>query len=138
MRKLLRITALCLLLAMTLSGCGTNFVDFDLQLTLSPQELYTLPKLPAKYTALNDQIDAIISGGAEYAAPMAGTNIQPVQLRDLDGDGKEEALAFLRMCSALAVTVVSPLALTLREPRSLILPLPVLPVSASPSGVAPT
>ena len=96
MRRFLRVAVLCVLLALTLSGCGSVLENFDLQLTLDPQELYSLPKLPAKYTALNNQINEIISGGAEYAAPMAGSNIQPVQLRDLDGDGKEEALAFFR------------------------------------------
>lgn len=85
-----------LLMAVTLSGCGDVFKNLDLHLTLDPQELYSLPKLPAKYTELNNQINEIIGGGAEYAAPTAGTNIQPVQLRDLDGDGKEEALAFFR------------------------------------------
>ena len=29
--------------------------------------------------------------GTEYAAPVSGANIQPVQLADLDGDGREEA-----------------------------------------------
>ncbi len=96
MRRLIRILVLCLLLALTATGCGPVLKGFDLQLTLDPQELYSLPKLPAKYTELNNQIDEILKGGAEYAAPMAGTNIQPVQLRDLDGDGKEEALAFFR------------------------------------------
>lgn len=34
--------------------------------------------------------------GAEYAAPISGSNIQPVQLEDLNGDGQEEAVAFFR------------------------------------------
>ena len=96
MRRLIQILALCVVLSLTMTGCATVFEDLDLQLTFDPQELYSLPKLPAKYTELNNQINEIIKGGAEYAAPMAGTNIQPVQLRDLDGDGKEEALAFFR------------------------------------------
>lgn len=80
--------ALCLgLLCLTACGC---------ELVFSPEELYTLPKLPAEYTELDNSIKAILDSGAEYAAPTSGVNIQPVQLMDLDGDGQEEALAFFR------------------------------------------
>lgn len=79
------------LLALTLlTGCG------GLRITLDPEDLYSLPTLPAKYTELNIQLSAILAGGAEYAAPTSGANIQPVQLVDLDGDGREEAVAFFR------------------------------------------
>lgn len=94
MGRHLRGLALCgmlVLCALLASGCSGS-----VKLTFNPQELYGLPKLPAKYTELNDQINEIIKGGAEYAAPIAGANIQSVQLRDLDGDGREEALAFFR------------------------------------------
>lgn len=84
------LAAAALTMAVLLSGCGS------LELALNPQELYSLPELPAKYTALNQQINAILETGAEYAAPTSGTNIQPVQLADLDGDGREEAVAFFR------------------------------------------
>jgi len=80
-----------LMLSVFTSGCGE-----PMDLTLDPQNLYSLPVLPAKYTELNNQLNAIISGGAEYAAPVAGTNTQPVQLVDLNGDGREEAVAFFR------------------------------------------
>ena len=82
--------ALILLTALWTAGCGA------LGFTMNPQELYRLPELPAKYTALNEQLGAILATGAEYAAPTAGTNIQPVQLTDLDGDGRQEAVAFFR------------------------------------------
>ena len=72
------------------TGCGVGF-------TLSPDELYRLPKRPAEYTELDKQLSAMISAGAEYAPPSSGTNIQSVQLTDLDGDGRQEALAFLRV-----------------------------------------
>lgn len=94
MRRFLQMLALAgmvALLAVFASGCGS-----DIKLTFNPQELYSLPKLPAKYTELNNQINEILKNGAEYAAPVAGTNIQPVQMRDLDGDGREEAVAFFR------------------------------------------
>lgn len=78
-------------LAGLLSGCRVS------NLVSSPEELYSLPALPAKYTELNQQIHAILEADAEYAAPSSGTNIQPVQLVDLDGNGVEEALAFFRV-----------------------------------------
>ncbi|MCI8910810.1 MAG: VCBS repeat-containing protein [Oscillibacter sp.] len=79
--------------ASLLSGCSQP------RLTLSPEELYALPTLPAKYTELNTQLNALLESGAEYAAPTSGANIQSVQLVDLDGDGREEAVAFFRNSS---------------------------------------
>jgi len=80
------LAALCLLA----SGCGS------FKFAASPEELYQLPQLPAEYTALNSSISALLSAGEEYAAPVSGSNTQSVQMVDLDGDGHEEALAFLR------------------------------------------
>lgn len=77
-------------LSLVLAGCAMP------KLTLDPEELYALPELPARYTTLNQQLNAIQESGAEYAAPVSGSNIQPVQMVDLDGDGREEALAFFR------------------------------------------
>jgi hypothetical protein len=81
-----------LLMALGLTGCG----DTKLKLNLNPQELYALPELPTQYTALNAQISALLAEGAEYAAPTSGTRVQSVQMVDLDSDGREEAIAFLR------------------------------------------
>ena len=92
MRELLRRAALvffALLVVLTASGCGFKF-------SLSPEDLYSLPKLPAEYTELDNHIKQILEEGAEYAAPVSGSNIQPVQLVDLNGDGQEEAIAFFR------------------------------------------
>ena len=85
--KLFWPAALCLGISLLLSGC---------MFTASFEELYEVPQLPNEYTELREQIDQILSDGAEYAAPTSGTNIQSVQLVDLDGDGVEEALAFFR------------------------------------------
>lgn len=90
MRKRISALAAALLLSAALSGCGGFHVEFN------PEELYALPELPAKYTELNAQLNAILEDGAEYAAPASGANIQPVQLTDLDGDGQQEAVAFFR------------------------------------------
>lgn len=89
-RKLILALA-AMLTALVLSGCGEMP-----SLSSSPQDLYALPALPAKYTELNNRINEILIGGAEYAAPISGTNIQSVQMVDLDGDGREEAMAFFR------------------------------------------
>lgn len=87
-----RICAVLLALCLTVSLTGCSLP----RLTLNPEELYALPELPERYTALNQQLSAILESGAEYAAPVSGSNIQPVQMVDLDGDGREEALAFFR------------------------------------------
>ena len=81
---------LALGMVLALAGCAMP------KLTLDPEKLYALPELPARYTTLNQQLNALQEGGAEYAAPVSGSNIQPVQMVDLDGDGREEALAFFR------------------------------------------
>ncbi|MEY8386084.1 VCBS repeat-containing protein [Oscillospiraceae bacterium 38-13] len=90
MRKRMTALAAALLLSILLSGCGGFQMEFN------PEALYALPELPVKYTELNARLNAILEDGAEYAAPAAGTNIQPVQLTDLDGDGQQEAVAFFR------------------------------------------
>ena len=90
MAKKIQTLAAALLLSLSLSGCGGFNFEFN------PEELYALPELPAKYTELNAQLNAILEDGAEYAAPTSGANIQPVQLTDLDGDGQQEAVAFFR------------------------------------------
>ena len=92
MKRLLRIFMMLVLvgIVLALSGCSVP------KLVLNPEDLYALPELPAKYTELNSQINAILESGAEYAAPTSGTNIQPVQLVDLDGDSRQEAIAFFR------------------------------------------
>ena len=90
MRKALWLVLLCTMAA-ALSACGSLPA-----LTLNPQELYARPELPAKYTELSRLLSEITGAGAEYAAPTSGSNIQSMQLVDLDGDGREEAVAYLR------------------------------------------
>ena len=69
-----------------LGGCNLQYGD----------GLLLLPKVPAEYVQLQQQLNQILQGGAAYAVPETGTNRQAVQLMDLDGDGSEEALAFFR------------------------------------------
>ena len=74
-------------LAALLTGCG---------LSVQADDLYALPRLPAQYESLETEINALLAAGAEHAAPSSGSNLQSVQMVDLDGDGVEEAVAFLR------------------------------------------
>ena len=74
-------------MSLVLSGCFVKTVD----------ELYTLPKHSDEYNRLEQAIDQVMSSqNASYAAPVSGMNQQSVQLADLDGDGTEEAVAFLK------------------------------------------
>lgn len=71
---------------LTLSGCSL----------METEDLYSLPQPSKEYLQLQKLIDAEIASGCEYAAPTAGSQRQSVQLTDLDGDGVNEAVAFLR------------------------------------------
>ena len=69
-----------------LSGCFVKTVD----------EMYALPQHSDEYYHLQQAIDAVMTGGASYCAPVSGVNQQSVQLADLDGDGEDEAVVFLK------------------------------------------
>lgn len=77
--------ALCL--CVLLSGCAFS---------AGAEELYRLPQLPEEYASLESLINALQANGAEHTAPQSGSNLQSVQLVDLDNDGVEEAVAFFR------------------------------------------
>lgn len=72
-----------------LSGC----------LSQSGETMYFLPQLPDEYLELQQTITRVMKElGAEYAAPSSGSNVQTIQLQDLDGDGeRESAVAFFRV-----------------------------------------
>lgn len=89
MKKTCALILLAAALLGLLSGC---FRSVD--------ELYALPKLPEEYQNLQAKIEEITGGGAEYSAPQRGENNQPVQLKDLDGDGVMEAIAFFKVTGA--------------------------------------
>ena len=77
-------------LLLLLGGCAFS----------SPEELYAVPRASEDYQNLQEQIAQVRGAGAEYAGPLQGTNTQPVQLMDLDGDGIQEAVAFFRTTAA--------------------------------------
>jgi hypothetical protein len=68
-------------------------------LSQSGEDFYVLPQLPEDYLALQQTIKQVMDTlGAEYAAPTSGSNVQNIQLQDLDGDGvQESAVAFFRV-----------------------------------------
>ena len=81
--------AAALILALTLvfacAGCMSANVE----------DLYSLPQMSEEYVQLQELVGQVIAAGGSYAAPTGGSNRQTIQLRDLDGDGTPEALAFL-------------------------------------------
>ncbi len=93
MKQFARALTAALLLGLSALLCGGCSGP---KIIVEPEDLYTLPRLPDEYTGLETRINTILDSGGEYAAPTSGTNIQPVQLVDLNGDGQEEALAFIR------------------------------------------
>ena len=72
-------------LALTgLSGC----------LRIRAEDLYRLPQASEDYLKLQENINNVLNLGAEYSPPISGPNRQSVQLRDLNGDGSNEVIAF--------------------------------------------
>lgn len=80
------VITLALSVALLLSGC----------LFRSGEELYALPRQPKEMYELQKAIDTLMTPGTAYSAPSGGANRQPVQLADLDGDGTDEAIVFLK------------------------------------------
>lgn len=76
--------------AFVLSGC----------FRMSADELYSLPRASEEYIRLQVQIDAVLESGAEYSPPTGGPNRRSVQVKDLDGDGVDEALAFFTVAGS--------------------------------------
>lgn len=75
----------CLILSLTLGGCGARTVE----------DMYSIPKRSPEYKNLQIAIDSSMDG-LEYAAPVSGENRQSVQTADLDGDGVDEYLVFAK------------------------------------------
>ena len=85
MKRIKSIAAVILMAAMMMTlfaGCVTKSAD----------ELYSLPQFSERYLQLQKLINGILGSGAEYAAPVSGTNRQAVQMEDIDGDDVKEAM----------------------------------------------
>jgi len=84
--KRMGILLLCALVAL-LSGCTLKYGD----------SLLAAPRLPEEYDQLQRQLDAITQSGQAFLVPAdTGSDRQAIQLKDLDGDGENEAVAFFR------------------------------------------
>lgn len=63
---------------------------------LNVEDLYCLPEASEDYYDLQEALEGVLSRSYSYQAPSSGARREPVQLVDLDGDGADEAVAFLR------------------------------------------
>lgn len=95
-KKCAKILAAVWMIILLLTGCVGR----------SPDELYALPRQSEDYYDLQSAIDKVMPAGAVYSGPVSGVNQQAVQLADLDGDGQEEALVFLKIGSELKIHVL--------------------------------
>ena len=77
---------LCCVLTAGMSACMTDNAD----------ALLRLPNPPKVFDALQKKVDALLNAGGEYAPPQGGHNRQVFQTYDLNADGLEEALVFMR------------------------------------------
>lgn len=71
----------------------------------SAEELYCLPEANKDYYDLQTALSGALSEGYSYHAPASGVRREPVQLVDLDSDGIDEAVAFLRNSQKNSVVV---------------------------------
>jgi len=78
------VSILTIITAVLLTGC----------LSITADELYSLPEVSDEYLRLQAQINVLRNQGAEYAPPTGGPNRQAVQLVDLNGTGTNEVIAF--------------------------------------------
>lgn len=90
MRQKWKLWSILVCLLLLLTGCGLR----------SGEELYALPKTSVEYESLQQGLQQLLDSGLEYVSPLSGSNTQPVQDVDLDGDGIGEAVAFFRDSSA--------------------------------------
>lgn len=83
MKRIKLLAALCGLL-LVLTGCEFKSGD----------DLLQVPQPSTTYDSLQKQISAIMEDGAVPVTPQSGENRTSVQLKDLDLDGEDEAIAF--------------------------------------------
>ena len=88
MKRFSRLLPLFCLLAL-LCGCQLR----------SGEDLLAAPKPTEEFLALQTELDKELAEGAVYAAPVSGSNRNYIQLVDLNGDSRDEAVAFFRTSS---------------------------------------
>lgn len=95
MRKRVLVGMLILGLLCALGGC---FLD-------PAENLYAVPKQPESFYNLQSAIEKVMGEGTTYSPPTAGENQQAVQLKDLSGNGEEEAIVFWRSNSEMPLSM---------------------------------
>ncbi|MBE6912635.1 MAG: hypothetical protein E7473_08930 [Ruminococcaceae bacterium] len=80
-----RKTALLLVFILLFCGCGERSSD-----------MFAMPEIPETQKRFVDAVETVLDRGYEYVELRSGINRQPLQLIDLDNDGEEEGIAFLR------------------------------------------
>lgn len=85
--KKLRIWLVVLLCAAALSGC--SFIS-------GGDDLLQVPKPSENFVLLQKQLEKIMGDTMTYVSPQSGDYRNTVTFEDIDGDGEEEAIAFLR------------------------------------------
>lgn len=85
--KVIKKCFILLVCTVLLTGCSLITGGDDLLQTPKPSENFTL---------LQDQLEKIISEGKIYVTPQSGSYRNTVTFEDIDGDGTDEAIAFLR------------------------------------------
>jgi len=94
-KRKLFIALFALLAAAVLSGC----------LRITADDLYSLPQVSEEYLKLQAHINSVMGLGADFSPPTGGQNRQAVQVRDLDGDGINEVIAFFSAPSDSALKI---------------------------------
>ncbi len=95
MKRKKYILALLAVLLLLIFGTGCSRQPAD--------TLYALPRQPDEYYELQSAIDQVLGKGTAYAGPLTGSNQQAVQLADLDGDGEDEAIVFIKVSGTKAL-----------------------------------
>ena len=75
-----------LVILLMLAGCAGD----------AQSDIFALPEMPETHSALLQTVEEVRLGGFEYAEPKSGFSRHPIQLVDLDGDGENEGIVFLR------------------------------------------
>lgn len=81
-----KVYLIALIFVFLLSGCGGN----------AQSGIFALPEMPETQSALLETVSQVCLDGFEFAEPCSGVNRYPVQLVDLDGNGEDEGIVFLR------------------------------------------
>lgn len=81
-----KLSVILLIFTLLFAGCANSM----------PTDLFAVPEMSEMHRALLDTVESVRAEGFEYAEPRSGFNRQPLQTMDLDGDGEEEGIVFLR------------------------------------------